>query len=928
MGIGEPDNSATESDEAFEGLSRVAAAKFANKWAGTVDEQQNSQAFWQDFFREVIGLKDLQEAGIEFEKKVVSSKKGTTTRIDVYWRDTLLVEQKSAGKDLDAAEVQAREYVVSLPPAQRPPVIVVCDFVRLRIVDILLNKTHEFSLELLADNLHHIEAIAKRDASAATDVQVEADQKAAKLMANLYLQLEKYGYSGHEASVFMVRVLFCLFADDTRMWSGRLFQKFVEDTNPEGTDLGPRIANLFALLDTPKTDRKGPQDPLMVDFPYVNGGIFAERIEVINFNGAMRGAMIDCCNYDWSKINPTIFGALFQDIKSKDERRALGEHYTTEANIEKAIRPLFLDDLNERLEKAWDNESKLKELQRELGSYKIFDPACGCGNFLITSYKRLRQLELDILVRLKQLQGTVGQTSLLDVKQDLFVNLDQLYGIEYVEWSSQIAKVAVYLADHQENLKLESVIGVASNRFPLSHSATIVHGNALQIDWSSVCAVSDRTMIASNPPFLGSNWQSPEQREDQLSVWEERKGSASLDFVANWYLLAARYTANSSARCAFVSTNSITQGEQPSILWSAMIELGSKIDFAHRTFAWTSDASGKAAVHCVIIGFSCSPSSRQKNLWSYETPNSEPEMKIAKTINAYLADGPNILISSRAKPLGVGVQPMRYGNMPNEFGYLANIYEEDLIELRKSQDPALEFIKPVIGAAEMLQNKKRYCLWLVNASPAVMNSSPFIRERVAMVRKLRSESKRAATVKLAATPYLFQEVREQDGDYLAVPIVSSENREYVPMKIYPKEVVPTNALLTIPGASMQTFAILQSKVFAVWLETVGGRLKNDYRISAEIVYNNFPFPKLDTSQVEALEVSAEGIIKARDEFPNSSLADLYKVSTMPKALVLAHRNNDKAVLAAYGLKVSSNTSEVLSELFSRYEDLTSEGIIL
>lgn len=925
MGIGESQNTAASSGDASEGFSRAAASKFSTKWAGTVDEQQNSQAFWQDFFREVIGIRDLQEAGIEFEKKVVSSKKGTTTRIDVYWRDTLLVEQKSAGKDLEAAEVQAREYVVSLPPAQRPPVIVICDFVRFRIVDILLNKTHEFLLDALPDNLHHVEAIAKKDAVSATDFQVEADQKAAKLMANLYLQLEKYGYSGHEASVFMVRVLFCLFADDTHMWSGRLFQKLVEDTNPEGTDLGPRIANLFALLDTKKEERKGPQDPFMVDFPYVNGGIFAERIEVINFNGPMRSALVDCCNYDWSKINPTIFGALFQDIKSKDERRALGEHYTTEANIEKAIRPLFLDELNDKLEKVWDSESKLKELQRELGSYKIFDPACGCGNFLITSYKRLRQLELDILVRLKQLQGTVGQTSLLDVKQDLFVTLEQLYGIEYVEWSSQIAKVAVYLADHQENLKLESVIGVASNRFPLSHQAAIVQGNALEVDWSDVCPVTDRTIVVSNPPFLGSNWQSPEQRDDQKRIWSGVKGSASLDFVANWYILAARYSTNSKVRCAFVSTNSITQGEQPSILWGAMSKHGSKIDFAHRTFAWSSDASGKAAVHCVIIGFSCSPISRAKLLYSYETPVSQAEKRVAGTINAYLADAPNLLISSRAKPLRSSTQPMRYGNMPNEFGYLANIDEEDLVELRKTNDPALNFIKPVIGAAEMLQDKTRYCLWLVDASPTIMNSSRFIRERIEMVRKLRSESKRAATVKLAATPYLFQEVREQQGDYLAVPIVSSENREYVPMKIYSRDVVPTNALLTIPGASLQTFALLQSKVFSIWFKTVAGRLESRFRLSAEIVYNNFPFPDLDDAGKEKLAKTAQAIVSARADFPEASLAELYNPPTMPQKLVLAHKANDNAVLSAYELKTSSGDEEILTELFSLYADLAGEG---
>ena len=901
-----------------EGFSRASAARFAEKWKDTVEEQQNSQAFWHEFFREIIGITDLQAAGIEFEKKVTSSKKGTTTRIDVFWKDTFLVEQKSAGKDLDAAESQARDYVVSLPPALRPPVVIVSDFSRFRIVDILLNKSFEFMLIQLPENLHRIEALLSHKTDQATVVQVEADQKAAQLMADLYVQLEKYGYEGHEASVFMVRILFCLFADDTRMWKTDLFNNLVRDSNPLGTDLGPRISNLFAILDTPKEQRRGPLDPLLADFPYVNGGIFSERLETINFNGPMRNALLNACMYDWSGINPTIFGALFQDIKSKDERHANGEHYTTEKNIEKTIKPLFLDEFDSLLEAAWDSESKLKALQRELGTYQILDPACGCGNFLITAYKRLRQLELDIITRRKQLDGSLGQTSLIDVSDELFVKLEQLHGIEYVEWSSQIAKVAIYLTDHQENLKLESVLGVAANRFPLSHSATIVQGNALQINWAEVCPMGDKTIIVGNPPFLGSNWQSAEQRQDQEKIWGSAKGSASLDYVSNWYLLAARNITGTSARCAFVSTNSITQGEQPAVLWKAMYDLGCSIDFAHRTFAWTSDAAGKAAVHCVIVGFSAFKKNGPKSLWVYLTPNSEPEHLKVTNINAYLADSADLLITSRSKPLSSDTQPMRYGNMPNEFGYLANIYEDDLVELRKASDPALAFIRPIIGAAEMLQNKPRYCLWLVNATPSDMNSSPFILDRIEMVRKLRSESKRKATVDLASTPYLFQEVREQEGEYLAVPIVSSENRQYVPMKIFPKDVIPTNALLTIPNATLETFALLQSRAFSIWLKTVGGRLKNDYRISAEIVYNNFPFPELSVELQQLLRQTASGIVDARDSYPESSLAELYKISTMPLNLTIAHKANEKAVFGAFGLKSDAREDDLLRTIFSRY----------
>ena len=907
--------------EDTEGLSRSAAAKFAAKWKDTQEEQQNSGPFWHDFFKDIIGLTDIKAAGIEFEKKVTSSKRGTVTRIDVFWKDTFLVEQKSAGKDLDAAEAQAREYLVSLPPGLRPPIIIVCDFARFRIVDILLNKSHEFYLEKLPDNLDRIEAIISHRAGDATNVQVEADQKAAQLMADLYVQLEKYGYEGHEASVFMVRILFCLFADDTRMWKTDLFSNLVKDTNPLGTDLGPRLASLFVTLDTPKNERRGPLDPLLEDFPYVNGGIFNERLETVNFNGPMRNALMNACMYDWSSINPTIFGALFQDIKSKDERRANGEHYTTEENIDKAIYPLFLNELHERLEAAWDSESKLKELQRELGNYQIFDPACGCGNFLITTYKRLRQIELDLIVRTKQLNGTVGQTSLIDVAEDIHVRLEQLHGIEYVEWSAQIAKVAIYLTDHQENMKLETVLGVAANRFPLKHSANIVQGNALQLDWSEVCPMTDTTIIVGNPPFLGYSNQSAEQKQDQVAVWGKVKGAGVLDYVLNWYLLAARHMQGTKARAAFVSTNSIVQGTQPAIWYAELQRLGANIAFAHQTFVWQSDASGKAAVHCVIIGFSIAWKPLKKEIYVYATQKSPAKRTLAKTINGYLLDAPDLLVSSRAKPLQDFVQIMDFGSKPTDEGHLSNISPEEADEIKATDPIAAKYLREIIGAAELINGKKRYCLWLPDATPTDIRQSKVITERASLVRAMRLASPKSMTQRDAATPTLFQEIRQPKTSYLAVPRVSSERRDYVPMALMPPEVIVNDALLTISNADLFTFALLNSKVFNLWNATVSGRLESRFRISAEITYNNFPFPDVTADVRGSLEATGQAILDARAQFPSETFAALYDPLSMPAVLRKAHDLNDKAALKSYGLPTASDDAAIMVKLFERYENL-------
>ena len=918
-------SSSSFKEKAFEpespfSISRSAATIFAEKWKDIISEQQNDQAFWQDFFRDLLGITDLQAVGIEFQKKVRSSKKDTVTRIDVYWKDTFLVEHKSAGKDLDAAEDQAREYVFSLPPAQRPPIVIVCDFARFRIVDYVLNKSNEFRLEDLADNLDRIEAIVSHKTNVATTVQVEADQKAAQLMADLYVQLEKYGYEGHEASVFMVRILFCLFADDTRMWKSGIFQELVKDTNEQGSDLGPRLSTLFTVLDTPKDQRKGPQDAFLADFPYVNGGIFSERLETIHFNQPMRQALINACNYDWSSINPTIFGALFQDIKSKEARRANGEHYTTEENIDKVIGPIFINELQEKLESAWDNSSKLKELQRELGSFQILDPACGCGNFLITTYKRLRQLELEIIVRVKQLDGTAGQTSLFDVTDDIHVKLEQLHGIEYVEWSSQIAKVAIYLTDHQENMKLEAVLGVAPNRFPLSHSANIVLGNALLIDWAEVCPMSSKTLVIGNPPFLGQHLQNAEQKEDTKRIWHGNSKTGVMDYVSNWFVLASEHVERSNCKAAFVATNSIAQGEQPSVLWKELWKHGVNIGFAHQSFAWSNDSGSKAAVHCVIIGIEKRSKASSKNLFLYASPKSAPKLERVENITPYLTSGPDVVVETSQSPKSKLLPKMLWGSKPTDSGHLSNIKPQEALDIRQNDQIASLFLRRIIGAEELINGGERYCLWLEDASPSQLKQSPVLRQKIELVRRMRSESKAPITQKNAQIPHLFVQRAQPAKDYIGVPLVSSESREYIPLDWVSQEVIASNALATIPDGELWHFALLSSSLFNSWARVVSGRLESRIRLSAEITYNNLPIPIGILEKKVELEQAAEEILASRKRYPDSTLGDLYDPKTMPLDLRKAHQKNDRLVLSCFALQSSADSDQILNKLFKMYAE--------
>ena len=903
-------------------LSKQAAKDFAHKWRNAENEIQDYQSFWEDFFRHLCGVEDTKIAGIEFQYPVKSAASGHQNWVDVYWKNVAIIEHKSKGEDLDKAELQARGYLRSLAPGYRPRTLIISDFANFRIIDVKLNRTHEFKLDDLPENIHRFEHIISGSKPHALEEEITVDQEAAKLMANLYLELESNGYEGHETSVFLVRILFLFFGDDTKMWEHNIVKKLLLETNESGSDVGQTISKLFTALNTPIKDRKTSSE--FSKFPYVNGGIFTEDIQEINFNKKMRVALINAANYDWSTINPTIFGALFQLIKSKEERAALGEHYTSEENINKIIYPLFLDTLQERLTDSWDSKKLLKELRKDLGKIRLLDPACGCGNFLVVAYRHLRQLELELVVRLQELEGKESDIG-LDGSFGLQVGLQQLYGIEILDWPSQVARVALFLTDHQENMKLEKVTGSTHAKFPLLESATILNKNALEIEWDTLFDFNSDTYILGNPPFVGSLMLNPEQKLNQKVIWNNHPKSGIVDFVTNWFLLAAKYISRYGCNSAFVATSSIAQGEQPFILWSELNKFNVHIAFAHSRFLWSNESSGMAAVACVIIGLSNNKDSF-KRLWSYSSPKSEPVVELVANVNSYLVSGPEILVSSRSEPLSPELKTMYFGSMPRDNGHLSKISELEANEMRLDS-VASKYLHKCVGADELLNGGQRYALWLEEASPAEISTSKILKARVAAVRKMRQDSKAASTRKAADIAHLFVQRAQPKSSYIAVPRVSSENRMIIPMAYMPESTIATDALLTIADERLSTFAILQSKPFMIWASTVSGRLEGRIRISAEITYHNFPLPKISSSDRKSLDIVGGEILDARSAHQDSTLSELYNPGSTPLDLLRLHDKCDKLVLAIFGLRSSASNQEILESLFEHYKELTTPTIL-
>ena len=905
-------------------LSRSSAVLFADKWKSYTDEKQHARGFWSDFFTTLCGVDDQEEAGIEYEKRVKSTISGNQEYIDVYWKNVALIEHKSAGENLDKAELQARGYWLSLLPGYRPKTIIVSDFHNFRIVDVALNKVHEFPLAKLPENIHRFEAIISGNRTKISEEEITVDQQAAKLMANLYLELESHGFEGHETSIFLVRLLFLLFGDDTGMWSKNLFLKLVMDSKEDGSDVGPTFDNLFEILNTAPEKRAKNLPAGVTDFPYVNGNIFSEKISVIDFNKKMRRALVEVANYDWTTINPTIFGSLFQLIKNKEARRELGEHYTSEENINKIIYPLFLDELQERLAAAWDSIKDLKKLRLDLAKIKVFDPACGCGNFLVVSYRHLRQLELELIVRLNDLERN-NQSVQIDGSMGLSITLNHFYGLEIEEWPAKVAQMALFLTEHQENIKYERVTGAVPKRFPITQSANIFNLNALRANWSEYIEADEWTFILGNPPFAGSRLLTDSQREDQALIWNETPGSGVLDFVSNWFVLASRMIYSSNSKAAFIATNSITQGNQPNIIWTELNKYEVEISFAHRSFVWDNEAAGKAAVHCIIMGLSKIDQNLNKYIWKYEDKK-EPVKSTVKNINAYLLNSKNILIAARTKPLSIFTPRMEYGNVPRDGGFISDISPAEAAEIKVKDPIAAKYLRFLIGSEELLNGpESRYCLWLVEATPNELHNSKILKFKVEQVLEERAKAtgpKGAAVTK----PALFASINQPSSRFLAVPSVSSSRRDYIPIAYLSPNIIVNNRVFIVNSDNLTLFGIMESFVFTTWVRAVSSRLKSDYMIAASTVYNTFPFIALDKKMELEIIDAVKELLEIRDRFKSNTLAELYDPISMPIELKLIHKKLDAIVYKVFDIPKDSPEDIVLETLFNIYLQQVSEPI--
>lgn len=905
----------------FEPYSVAAAQRFADKYATVFSERQFAQSFWRDLFSDVLGLPDMSSVGVEFERPVRSATTGRVQFIDVLWPAVMLVEHKSAGKNLDEAENQARDYLISLEARERPPVLVVCDFQRFRIVEVLAGTSVEFPLGDLADHLHRFRSIIGDAGRAAARVEIQADIKAAELMADLWRELDAAGYGDEPAAHFAVRLLFLMFCDDGGVFRRGQFEEFLRSSPESGIGLGAMLAELFDVLNTPKAERASNLAPELAAFPYVNGSLFGgPTLRVANFTPGMRKALIRAAEYDWSVASPAVLGSLYQAARDPKMRAQLGEHYTSPENVMKTLGGL-LTDLDERIFAAWDSPKQLRDFLRHLASIKVADFACGSGNFLVLAYRKLRDYEVRARARLNTMTSQAEQGA-WDFDEIAAVHLSNFHGVEIDPFSSDIARVAMWLTAQQANIAQERVLGTAPDLLPLTESANIRTANALTTDWAEVLGVkpgeqTPNVHIVGNPPFVGARLQTKEQKADLMAIWGKAKGVGDLDFVSGWFLLAARYVKDHQGHVALVSTNSISQGQQPAIIWGELSRLGMSIDFAHRTFRWSNDAPGVAAVHTIITAFSQGKPG-PKRLFDYPDINGQPVEREVRHINGYLVEAPDVFITTRTKPLVAGLPEMRYGSQPNDAGWISNIAPEEAAAMR-SQDPtAAKYLRRIIGARELIHNVERWCLWLVDADPADLRSSPELRRRLNGVREHRMESGRAATNMLASTPALFGFVSQPTGQYIAVPRHSSEIRDYVPMAWFGPEVITNDSVSIVVDAPLWLFALLNSRVFNVWNKAVSGRIKSDTRISNTITYNNFPVPPLGGDWPDRLNEAAQAILDARAAHPAASLADLYDGLSMPSDLRTAHAVNDRLVLRLFDLKADASEEDILARLFERY----------
>lgn len=884
---------------------RNRALKFQKEWEGEKYERGEAQSFWNDFFH----IFDVSRRRVATFEEPIKKLGGSQGFIDLFWKGQLLIEHKSFGKDLRKAKTQALDYFPNMPERDIPKFILVCDFQNFELYDLDESMEYHFTLDELHKNIEIFAFIAGYQKKTYKEEE-PTNRAAAELMGKLHDKLLENGYEGHELELYLTRLLFCMFAEDTGIFPKNGFREFIDIyTDEDGRNLGSQIGYLFQIFDTPNDKRPKNLDESFAQFPYVNGSVFSEQIRIATFDRSMREMLLDACSFDWSLISPAIFGSMFQASMDSAKRGELGAHFTSEKNILKAIKPLFLDELWEEFEKVKKTPKQLSAFHDKISRLHFLDPACGSGNFLVIAYRELKLLEFEIMKITKTLLP--------------LIHIDQFYGFEIEELPSRITQMAMLLIDHQMNLRAAQMFGDPHFNIPIKESANIFNVNALRADWKELLNGTQIDYIIGNPPFLGKQYQSKEQKEDMEFVFNGVKKAGVLDFVAAWYIKAAQYIQGTNAKVALVSTNSITQGEQVGILWQELFNhYHVKIHFAHRTFKWNNEAKRNAAVHCVIIGFAAHDT-KIKRLFEYENIKSEPHEIVVQNINSYLVAGDDGVMYSRKKHIQSNVPKITFGSMPNDGGnFLFNNNEKE--EFISLEPKSSQYIKQFMGAEEFVNNKLRWCLWLKNCLPNELILMPKVLERVEKVKEARNSSNREATKKLAKTPTLFGEDRQPNSKYIIIPSITSENRNYIPIGFLEANIIVSNRCHFVENATLYDFGILTSLMHNDWMRYIAGRLKSDYLYSAEIVYNNFPFPQeITDKQREQIGTLAQAILDARTEFPDSSLADLYSPLTMPPKLLKAHEALDKAVDKLYRKEGFKSDTERVAHLFELNKQLTS-----
>ena len=894
---------------------RENALKFSKEFENTKSERAESQTFYNEFF-EIFGIKRRRIASFAVPTKKPT---GDSGEIDLLWKGKIICEHKSSGKSLIKARKQAFDYFPGITEKDLPRYVLSSDFQNFSLLDLDTNKENNFTLKELPEKIKLFGFIAGFE-----EVNIKEEDpvniKAAEKIALLHDEILNNGYKGKTLEILLSRILFCLFADDSGIFYPKdIFLSYlINHTKDDGSDLGMHLNEIFQVLDREEERRQKNLDNDLEIFPYVNGNIFSENIPHASFNKKLRDILIECCSFDWKKISPAIFGSLFQAAMDPVMRENLGSHYTSEKNVLKVLEPLFLNELYEEFDKASSSIIKLKNLKKKLSRLKFLDPACGCGNFLVITYRELRKLELKIIKQIDVLNSSTNSDRtqmVLDVESSNLttIPLYNFIGFEIDYFPSKITELSMWLVDHQMNSELSNYIGEYFTKIPITESVEVFHINSNEINWEDYISKVEINYIVGNPPFRGVKERTKDQSNEMKKVFLNERGTGNLDYVTCWFKKASEFIKNTDIKCAFVSTNSISQGIQPGILWKILIKEGIKIDFCYRTFVWDNDLKLKANVHVIIIGFSNSNLKTKKIIYDFDLDENLFSNNV-NHINEYLINAPYILIEAKTKPISKNMPEMNYGSI----GYDDNIFifnKEDKLNTFLKENPLAEkYIKKYMGSFEMINNIKRWCLWLENMNQNDLKKMPGVKNKIEKVKKFRLQSDRKSTNKSAEIPYLFGEIRKPTKDYIGIPKVSSIRRRFLPVQFLNKDIIPNGSLAFIDGQDKFIFGILSSSFYSVWLSCVGGKMKSDYQNSISVVYNNLIIPKNSHESLknEVIE-SVDKLLLIRKSMEDKTLASLYDPNSMPKELLDAHNNLDKKISKCFGKK-TINRDEILEHL--------------